>query len=60
MEAKGTQVCHPNTYYSKPRDIFVTEHTGTLFWKFFLRRMQAGMAFQNLFPVINIINTPLL
>jgi hypothetical protein len=49
MEAKGTQVCHPNTYYSKPRDIFVKEHAGTLFWKF-----------QNLFPGINIINPPLL
>jgi hypothetical protein len=31
------------------RGIFVTEHAGMLVQKFFLRRMQAGTTFWNLF-----------
>jgi hypothetical protein len=37
------------------RDIFVMEHTAMLFWKFSLRRMQAG----TFFPTIGKINIPL-
>jgi hypothetical protein len=37
------------------RGIFVTEHAGTLFRKLFLRRKEAGTAFQNFFfPAIDI------
>jgi hypothetical protein len=36
------------------RGIFVTEHTGMLFRKLFLRRMQAGTAFWNLFLLLSI------
>jgi hypothetical protein len=32
----------------KERCIFVMEHVGMPFWKFFFRRMQPGTAFQNL------------
>jgi hypothetical protein len=32
-----------------PRGIFVAERAGTPFWKFFLRRTQAEMAFRNIF-----------
>jgi hypothetical protein len=42
-----------------PRGIFGTERVGMPFRKFLLRRMQARMAFQNLFPGIGTINTSL-
>jgi hypothetical protein len=38
------------TYRILNRGIFVTEHAGTPFQEFFLRRMKAGMAFWNLLP----------
>jgi hypothetical protein len=37
---------------------FLWQLTGMPFWKFFLRRTQAGTAFQNLFCGISITNTP--
>jgi hypothetical protein len=42
----------------KTRDIFVMEHAGMPFQKFFLRRTQTRMAFRNRsFPDIGITNT---
>jgi hypothetical protein len=38
----------PRCYTLHIRVIFVMEHAGTLFQKFFLRRTQGRMAFQNL------------
>jgi hypothetical protein len=40
------------------RGLFVTEHVGTLFRKFFLRMTRAGMAFQNLSFLPSIQLTP--
>jgi hypothetical protein len=39
------------------RGIFVMEHTGMPFLKFFLRRTQTAMVFQNFYPGIVITNT---
>jgi hypothetical protein len=41
------------------RDIFVSERAGMPFRKFFLKRVQAGASFQNIFPGIGITNPPL-
>jgi hypothetical protein len=45
-------------YWAPTRSIFMMEHTGMPFWKFFLRRMQTRMAYRNLFYPSISINYP--
>jgi hypothetical protein len=56
-ELPGTWFLYMCKYMGVCKGIFVTEHAWTPSWKFYLRRMQARMAFWNLFPGIDVTST---